>query len=125
MHETNTTYLQGQVVEKELHLTLTELCRACDMAEEHVTTWVFEGVIEPTGQLPQDWQFGGPALRRAARRRLQMGSRLSRSATSLPASDRRSIVVGRTNSGERMISRQPSTDLSASTSISRWGAPAR
>lgn len=65
MHETNTTYLQGQVVEEELHLTLTELCRACDMAEEHVTTWVFEGVLEPTGQVPQDWQFGGPALRRA------------------------------------------------------------
>ncbi|MBI3524338.1 MAG: MerR family transcriptional regulator [Betaproteobacteria bacterium] len=65
MHETITTYLRGQVVEEELHLTLTELCQACGMAEEHVTTWVFEGVLEPFGQLPQDWQFSGPSLRRA------------------------------------------------------------
>lgn len=80
MHETITTYLQGQVVEEELHLTLTELCRACGIAEEHVTTWVFEGVIEPTGQLLQDWQFGGPSLRRA-----RLAQRLARDLEINPA----------------------------------------
>lgn len=65
MPEIITTYLNGQVVEEELHLTLTELCQACGAAEEHVTTWVLEGVLEPTGRQPQEWRFGGPALRRA------------------------------------------------------------
>jgi chaperone modulatory protein CbpM len=64
-HENIKTYLCGQVVEDEIHLTLTELSEACGAAEEHVTTWVFEGVLDPVGQLPQDWRFGGSSLRRA------------------------------------------------------------
>ena len=63
MQENNAVY--GQVVEEEIHLTLTELCRACGVAEEHVTTWVLEGVLEVTGQQSQDWRFGGSSLRRA------------------------------------------------------------
>jgi chaperone modulatory protein CbpM len=65
LHENSKAYLCGQVVEDEIHLTLTELSQACGAAEEHVTAWVFEGVLEPAGQLPQDWQFGGSSLRRA------------------------------------------------------------
>ncbi len=26
--------------------------------------WVFEGVLEPIGETPQDWQFTGQSLRR-------------------------------------------------------------
>ena len=65
MSETITTYLQAQVVEEEIHLTLTELCQACGIAETHVTTWVVEGVLEPIGQQPQEWRFSGDSLRRA------------------------------------------------------------
>jgi chaperone modulatory protein CbpM len=65
MDETITTYLRGQVVEEELRLTLTQLCQACGAAEEHVTIWVLEGILEPSGQRPEDWQFGGTSLRRA------------------------------------------------------------
>lgn len=65
MHETIATYLQGQVVEEEIHLTLTEFCQACGAAEEYVTDWVLEGILEPAGQRPQDWQFSGLSLRRA------------------------------------------------------------
>ena len=65
MTETMTSYLQGQVVEEEIHLTLAELCQACGIAEAHVTTWVVEGVLEPIGQQPADWRFGGSSLRRA------------------------------------------------------------
>jgi chaperone modulatory protein CbpM len=53
------------VVEEELHLTLTELCQACGAAEEHVTTWVLEGVLEPIGERQHEWRFGGLSLRRA------------------------------------------------------------
>ena len=65
MHEPTMTYLQGQVVEEDIHLTLAELCHTCGIAVEHVTTWVVEGVLEPIGQTPQEWQFGGASLRRA------------------------------------------------------------
>ena len=65
MHEPMMTYLQGQVVEEEIYLTLTELCHTCGIAVEHVTTWVIEGVLDPIGQTPQEWQFGGTSLRRA------------------------------------------------------------
>ena len=65
MHENIKAYLCGQVVEDEIYLTLTEFSQASGATVEHLTTWVFEGVLEPTGQRPQDWQFGGPSLRRA------------------------------------------------------------
>jgi chaperone modulatory protein CbpM len=65
MSETFTSFLQGQVVEEEIHLTLTELCQACGIAETHVTTWVVEGVLEPIGRRPEEWRFGGTSLRRA------------------------------------------------------------
>jgi chaperone modulatory protein CbpM len=61
------------IVEEEIHLTLTELCRACGATEEHVITWTFEGVLEPIGAAPQEWRFSGQALRRA-----RLASRLTR-----------------------------------------------
>jgi chaperone modulatory protein CbpM len=57
--------IRGPIVEEELHLTLVELCRACRASEEHVITWVFEGVLEPNGAAPQEWRFTGQSLRRA------------------------------------------------------------
>ena len=41
------------IVEEEIHLTLQELCQACRASEEYVTTWVFEGVLEPIGEAPR------------------------------------------------------------------------
>jgi chaperone modulatory protein CbpM len=57
--------IQAQVVEEQVHLTLVELCQACNAEQEHVTAWVFEGALQPVGQSPQDWRFGGDSLRRA------------------------------------------------------------
>ncbi|NMM37031.1 MAG: MerR family transcriptional regulator [Glaciimonas sp.] len=65
MNQTNTTYLQGQVVEEEIELTLIELCQACDAPEEQITIWVLEGMLEPYGPQPQEWRFSGAALQRA------------------------------------------------------------
>lgn len=56
---------RGPVVEEEIHLTLVELCQACSVSEEHVMTWVFEGVLEPIGEAPPEWRFVGQSLRRA------------------------------------------------------------
>jgi chaperone modulatory protein CbpM len=65
MSDAKTGYLQGQVVENEIHLSLLELCQACSAREEQVTAWVFEGVLEPAGAQPRDWRFGGRSLQRA------------------------------------------------------------
>lgn len=73
MNQTNMTFIQGLVVEEEVQLTLVELCQACSAEEEHVLAWVFEGVLEPVGESPQDWRFSGESLRRA-----RLALRLSR-----------------------------------------------
>jgi chaperone modulatory protein CbpM len=59
------TFIDGTVVEEDVHLTLVELCQACSAEEEYVLTWVVEGVLTPVGESPRDWRFGGESLRRA------------------------------------------------------------
>lgn len=65
VNQTNMTFIQGPVVEEAVQFTLVELCQACSAEEEHVLAWVFEGVLEPFGESPQDWRFSGECLRRA------------------------------------------------------------
>lgn len=65
MSNTEIQSIQGQIVEEEMPLTLEALCQACCAPEEHVVAWVVEGVLEPLGETPQDWQFTGASLRRA------------------------------------------------------------
>lgn len=65
MSKTVINYLECQVVEEDIHLTLFELCQATHASEETITSLVLEGVLEPFGQQPQEWQFSGPSLRRA------------------------------------------------------------
>lgn len=61
----NAELVLGSVIEEESYLTLVELCQASRASEEHVMAWVFEGVLEPVGETPQDWRFTGQSLRRA------------------------------------------------------------
>jgi chaperone modulatory protein CbpM len=65
MKEQTRSLLQGAVVENELHLTLQELCRASQAPVEQIHVWVVEGILQPTGQAPQEWRFTGQSLRRA------------------------------------------------------------
>jgi len=73
MSDANLSAVRYQLVEEEIQLTLEDLCRACSAAEEQVTVWVLEGVLEPSGERPQDWRFTGQSLRRA-----RLASRLTR-----------------------------------------------
>ncbi len=73
MIQTSITFIQGAVVEEDVQLTLLELCQACRAEEENVLAWVFEGVLEPAGESPENWRFSGESLRRA-----QLALRLSR-----------------------------------------------
>ena len=65
MTQTNQQLPRESVVEEGIPLTLVELCHACSASEEFVIAWVYEGVLEPAGDIPQDWSFTGQSLRRA------------------------------------------------------------
>jgi chaperone modulatory protein CbpM len=80
MSEADGSFIQAPVVEEEIHLTMVELCHACSATEEQVTVWVLEGVLEPSGDRPQDWSFTGQSLRRA-----RLALRLSRDLELNPA----------------------------------------
>ncbi|WP_353202621.1 chaperone modulator CbpM [Polynucleobacter sp.] len=65
MTQTNITWIEGSVVENELHMTIVELSHASRTPEELIMSWVSEGVLSPSGSTPQDWRFSGDSLRRA------------------------------------------------------------
>lgn len=65
MTPTNITWIEGSIVENELHMTIVELSHASRTPEEMIMSWVSEGVLSPSGSTPQDWRFSGDSLRRA------------------------------------------------------------
>ena len=65
MTQTNITWIEGTVVEEELHMSIVELSHASRTPEDLIMSWVSEGVLSPTGSSPQDWRFSGDSLRRA------------------------------------------------------------
>jgi chaperone modulatory protein CbpM len=64
MMATTLSVLQCQVVEEEVSMSLTELCRACGTESALVLQLVEHGVVEPQGSTPQSWVFTGTSLRR-------------------------------------------------------------
>ena len=62
---TNITWIEGNIVESEVHMSIVELSHASRTPEELIMSWVTEGVLSPTGSSPQDWRFSGDSLRRA------------------------------------------------------------
>jgi chaperone modulatory protein CbpM len=55
------------VVEEHLSFTLQALCQASGAQQDWVHSLVGEGLLQPTGQGPADWQFGGKALSQTRR----------------------------------------------------------
>jgi chaperone modulatory protein CbpM len=66
---TDTTLLATTVVIVEEHVsfTLPALCQASGAEPELLQALVGEGLLQPTGQGPADWEFGGDALPQARR----------------------------------------------------------
>jgi chaperone modulatory protein CbpM len=59
------TVVDAVVVEEGLRFTLADLCRACAAQPTFVVALVDEGLLQPSGSGPDDWQFEGAALARA------------------------------------------------------------
>jgi len=53
------------VVEEQVVFTLAGLCRASGANSDQVFALVDEGLLQPAGNDPTDWQFSGASLRRA------------------------------------------------------------
>ena len=64
MMQTQITWIEGVVVEDEVHMSITELSQAARTPEDLIMAWVSEGVLSPSGSSPQDWRFSGDSLRR-------------------------------------------------------------
>ena len=65
MAQTNITWIEGSVVENEVHMTIVELSHASRTPQELIMSWVSEGVLSPAGSSPEDWRFSGDSLKRA------------------------------------------------------------
>ena len=56
--------LRGEILEKDIELSLGELSKACKLPAEHVIEFVEQGVIEPSGREPSKWRFRGICIQR-------------------------------------------------------------
>ena len=65
VNTSNITWIEGGVVENEVHMSIVELSHASRTPEDLIMAWVTEGVLSPTGSSPEDWRFSGDSLRRA------------------------------------------------------------
>jgi chaperone modulatory protein CbpM len=61
----NPSVIHTVIVEEEIRFTLADLCRACRAERAQLIALVDEGVLDPAGSGPDDWQFGGRSMRRA------------------------------------------------------------
>lgn len=70
----------------ELELTLSQLCRACQLPAEHIFALVEEGIVEPEGTEPGQWRFQSVCVtrvRRAYRLERDLGVNLAGAALAL------------------------------------------
>ncbi|KUJ83009.1 MerR family transcriptional regulator [Microbulbifer flavimaris] len=67
MVQKKVTALSGTLLDEQCLLTLSELCRACELPAEEVMALVEEGVIEPASGKPTQWRFSAVSIRRVQR----------------------------------------------------------
>ena len=65
MTQIETTWIEGSIVENEIHMSIMEISQATRAPEELIMSWVSEGVLSPAGSSPEDWRFSGDSLKRA------------------------------------------------------------
>ena len=65
MTQTQITWIEGSLIEEEVHMSIVEISQATRAPEDLIMSWVTEGVLSPTGSSPEDWRFSGDSLQRA------------------------------------------------------------
>ncbi|MBU3576032.1 chaperone modulator CbpM [Polynucleobacter sp. UK-Mo-2m-Kol15] len=65
MTQTQITWIEGSVVEEEVHMSIVEISQATRAPEDLIMAWVSEGILSPAGSSPEDWRFSGESLKRA------------------------------------------------------------
>ncbi len=65
MTPTKITWIEGAIVEDEVHMSIVEISQAVRAPEDLIMSWVSEGVLSPAGSSPEDWRFSGDSLKRA------------------------------------------------------------
>ena len=65
MTQIKTTWIEGSIVENEIHMSIMEISQATRAPEELIMSWVTEGVLSPVGSSPENWRFSGDSLKRA------------------------------------------------------------
>jgi chaperone modulatory protein CbpM len=65
MTQMQITWIEGTIVEDEVHMSIVEISQATRAPEELIMSWVSEGVLSPAGSSPEDWRFSGDSLKRA------------------------------------------------------------
>lgn len=65
MSPTQITWIEGTIVEDEVHMSIVEISQAARAPEDLIMSWVSEGVLSPAGSSPEDWRFSGDSLKRA------------------------------------------------------------
>jgi len=65
MTQTHITWIEGAIVENDIHMSMVELSQATSTPQDLIMAWVSEGVLSPSGSSPEEWRFGGDSLKRA------------------------------------------------------------
>ncbi len=61
----NEQILNGDLLDEQTVLSLSELCQACSSHAEWIIALVDEGVLEPSGHPQSHWQFSAISLQKA------------------------------------------------------------
>ena len=64
MNSKKTKLLRGDLLDEDVEMTLTQLCRACELSEAQIIELVEQGIIDPLGPEPAKWRFVSVSLRR-------------------------------------------------------------
>ncbi|MDH3336460.1 MAG: chaperone modulator CbpM [Gammaproteobacteria bacterium] len=68
----NRRTVTGIVLDEQVFYSLKDICQVCGSQKEWVFELVEQGVLHPTGEEEQQWQFSGSSLHTAMKaRRLQ------------------------------------------------------
>ncbi|NCA68531.1 MAG: MerR family transcriptional regulator [Sphingobacteriia bacterium] len=78
------TRIDGILLDEAVTVDLAELTRLCGSSGRTVRLMVTEGLLRPSGTLPEEWRFDGIEIRRARRAvRLQRDLELNLPGTAL------------------------------------------